>query len=78
MHCSRFEGRKLLGEVAMNILEYLSVSDLHAAEKVSLDWSQAVFNGKLWEKHFKRNVSYFVKSLLLHFEKQYLKIISIL
>ena len=57
----------------MNILEYLSVSDLHAAEKVSLDWSQAVFNGKLWEKHFKRNVSYFVKSLLLHFEKQYFK-----
>lgn len=53
-------GRKLLGEIAVDILRFLNVKDLHAAERVSIVWREAVMVGKLWEKLFKRNASSFV------------------
>lgn len=51
-----FEGRKLLGEIAVDILGCLNAKDLHMAEEVSDCWREAIMNGKLWEKLFKRNV----------------------
>ena len=47
----------MLGEIAVEILQYLDVNDLNAAENVSTLWREAVISGKLWEKLFKRNVS---------------------
>ena len=47
----------MLGEIAVEILQYLDVNDLNAAERVSTVWREAVLSGKLWEKLFKRNVS---------------------
>lgn len=52
-----FQGRKLLGEIAVDILACLNVKDLHMAEDVSDEWRETVLNGRLWEKLFKRNAS---------------------
>lgn len=56
---SSYSGRKLLGEIAVEILACLNATDLNMAEKVSHDWKEAVMSGKLWQKLFKRNVSLF-------------------
>jgi hypothetical protein len=64
----------LLGEIAVEILQYLDVNDLNAAERVSTIWREAVISGKLWEKLFKKNVS----SNLAHYSQcLYLIAISI-
>jgi hypothetical protein len=51
-----FKGRKLLGEIAVEILQYIDVYDLNAAERVSV-LREAFISGQLWEQLFKRIVS---------------------